>query len=379
MVGGAKMKNKMMKRIFAGVLVLAVAIGGLIYLPKMVEAENTGVVKYQKVTNADFVTCIDAKEAPACTLEDTGNVGYLFAGWYEDEALTQPISTKDGITADVYAKFVPSYLAGVACQVDIGEGTTKNLRVVSLVHDTYYSAVGFNVYGRYDADGDTTNETEWLMYSHDSAKKAESSTLYKGLYEYSDDGSVKKLKEPTDVFGEDAEGCYFTTVSIKGIGEKTNSTTQKTVDFKDATMVVKPYWITMDGTYVEGMGEFNRVNDYGDGIINVSVNLKNASDIAVGILNVTCPDGFTLVEGECGRVFEQMESTQKGTLIRCVGNVEDLLNSETPNEVYINLRLKADSAVTLGTNDFAVSIPDKGFCSIDEEVKTDVDAWNLKY
>lgn len=371
------MKNKMMKKMLAGVLVLAVAVVGFINMPKEAEAEGTGVVKYQKVANADFVACIDAMKAPACTLNDTDNVGYLFAGWYEDEALTTPIEAKDGITGDVYAKFVPSYLTGIACQVDTNEGDSRNLRVVSLVHSEYYSAVGFNVYGRYDADGDGTNETEWLMYSHDSSNKAETTRLFKGLYAY-ENGS-QKLRKPENVFGADAEGFYFTTVSITGIGEKTNPSTGVKVDFKDATMAVKPYWITLDGTYVEGMGEFNRVNDYYDKIVNVSINLKNASDIAVGLVNVECPAGFTLVEGECGRVFEQMESAQKGTLVRCVGNVEGVSNSENPNEVYMNLRLKAEGTVTLGANKFAVSIPDKGFCNINEEVKTDVDAWNLRY
>ena len=144
-------------------------------------------------------------------------------------------------------------------------------------------------------------------------------------------------------------------------------------------MAVKPYWVTLDGTYVEGMGEFNRVNDYENGIVNVSVNLKNATDIAVGLINVTCPEGFTLVEGECGRVFDEMECSQKGALIRCVGNVKNAANSEKQNDVYVNLRLKAEDTVALGANKFTVSIPDNGFCSIYEEVQENVDAWNVKY
>lgn len=369
------MKNKTMKRMMAGMLVLAVAVVGFFNMPKEAEAENTGVVKYQKVANADFVTCIDAKEAPDCTLEDNGNVGYLFAGWYKDSALTQPIAEKTGITGDVYAKFVPSYLAGISCQIDTGEGETRNLRVVSLVHGEYYSAVGFNVYGRYDADGNGTNEKEWLMYSHLS-NKAETTTLYRGLYADKDGQQVKRM--PQDVFGADAEGFYFTTVSLTGIGVKTSG--NKTVDFKDATMIVQPYWITLDGTYVEGMAEFNRVNDYYNKIVNVSVNLKNASDIAVGLVNITCPDGFTLVEGETGRVFEQMACAQKGTIVRCVGNVENInANSQNPNDVYINLRFQGPDTVTLGTNTFAASIPDKGFCNNVENEKTDVDVWNIRY
>ena len=54
-------------------------------------------------------------------------------------------------------------------------------------------------------------------------------------------------------------------------------------------------------------------------------------------------------------------------------------NSTKPNEVYVNLRLKAEGTVTLGTNKFVVSIPDNGFCNIYEEVQKNVDAWNVKY
>ena len=64
-----------------------------------------------------------------------------------------------------------------------------------------------------------------------------------------------------------------------------------------------------------------------------------------------------------------------------MGNVEDVANSAIPNDVYMNLRLKVDSGtnVTLGTNDFSVDIPDDGFYNINEEVQTNVEAWNIKY
>ena len=201
------MKNKTMKRMLAGILVLAVAVTGFICMPQKAEAENTGIVKAQKTEYADFEACIDAHKAPSCTLKDAENVGYLFAGWYKDEALTEPIAAKGDIAvnADAYAKFIPSYLTGIACQVDMNEGSdTRNLRVVSLVHSEYYSAVGFNVHGRYDADGDGINEKEWLMYSHDT-DKAETDKLYKGLYEYSKSGNNKQRRTPADVFGADAE------------------------------------------------------------------------------------------------------------------------------------------------------------------------------
>lgn len=377
------MRNKLGKRILAGVLTLAVAVLGFVYVPDEVQAAET-VVKYQKVDNETFVGKI-GKTAPAYVPEDaTDNTGYLFAGWYEigeNDAVGGPIEKADNITGQVYAKFIPSYLTGIACQVDLNNDSAKrNMRVVSLVDSDNYKAVGFNVYGRYDTNGDKTNETEWSMYTYSSdsenPNKAQSKDIYSGLYQYTEaeDGTMtKEIKYPKDVFGTAAEGFFFTTVSIAGI----------TSDFFDATMAVKPYWITLDGTYVEGMGEFNRINDYEDKIVNVSVNLKDATAIAAGMLNITVPEGFiyTSVEVEGGRVFEEMESAVSGNTIKCVGNVSTAANSTKANEVYVNLRFSVDSlaTVTKGATEFAVDIPTNGFCSIEEAFDTGVEAWNVKY
>lgn len=375
------MKNKILKSILAGVLSFAVAVSGFVYMPDEVQAADN-VVKYQKVENDVFKDKI-GKTAPAY---DPGNVadntGYLFAGWYEigeDNAVGQPIETADNITGQVYAKFVPSYLTGIVCQVDLNNDSAKrNMRVVSLVDSGNYKAVGFNVYGRYDADNNGTNETEWSMYKYSSdpenPNKAQSKAIYSGLYQYTEvNGELEKeIKYPQDVFGAAAEGFKFTTVSIAGI----------TADFFDATMAVKPYWITLDGTYVEGMGEFNRINDYEDKIVNVSVNLKEATAIAAGKLNITVPDGFNYskVEVEAGRVFAEMDSVISGSTIKCVGNVFNATNSTNPNEVYVNLRFTMDGTTTLtkGANEFTVEVPENSFCNMDEAF-VDVTAWDVKY
>ena len=384
------MKIRIEKRILAGLLAFTTIAFAVMYMPKTVRAEDItdSVVKYQEVSNATFLQHIGST-APACTLGDADNTGYLFAGWYEknsDGTVGEPIATKDGVTGSVYAKFVPSYLTGVACQVDINANSTmRNLRVVSLVDSEDYAAVGFNVYGRYDKDNNGTNECEWEMYSYseDGSNEAESKSVYRGLYEYSADGTSKTLKTPQDVFGADAEGFYFTTVSITGIGEKTSATTGVTIDFRDATMAVQPYWITLDGTYVEGMGEFNRVNDYEAGIVNVSVNLKEATAIAAGMLSVECPSGYTYVEAECGRVFEEMSFKQEGNIIECVGNMAigaATENTTNPNEVFVNFRLtKIDSTLAAGESEFVVTVLDNGFCNYKEVFDTSVKAWNIKY
>lgn len=374
------MRSKLGKRILAGVVTLAVAVAGFIAIPNGAKAEETSPVKYQKVGFEDFKDKV-GKTAPTYVPEDaTDNTGYLFAGWYEigdNDAVGNVITSAEGIDEEqVYAKFVPSYLTGIACQVDLNADATKrNMRVVSLVHSQDYIAAGFNVYGRYDEDGDGTNESEWVMYQYsedpENPNKAQGKTVYQGLYQYTEE-SGKQLKYPADVFGADAtKDFYFTTVSITGIPE----------DYHDATMAVQPYWITKDGTYVEGMGEFNRINDYKNKIVNISVNLKEAGAIAAGMLDIVVPSefSFTSVEVEKGRVFEEMSSSQNGNTIKCVGNVKELVDNTDANEVYVNLRFSVSdlSTLTKGATEFAVKT--KGFCNVEEVYDANVKAWDITY
>ena len=269
------MNKKIVKRILAGVLSLAVVVAGFAYAPTEVQAEETIGKKWQKVEYAKFSEMVGEK-APVYEGNDE-DTGYLFAGWFKsDEEDADAIRTEGDVEEGtaVYAKFIPASLTGVACQVDLRDNTDKkNMRVVSLVDSDQYSAVGFNIYGRYDADRDEnrTNEAEWTMYKYDSDNVAESTEVFDGLYEYKKDGDEWKKRErfPQHIFGEAATGYLFTTVSISNIPTA----------FFNATMVVQPYWVTLDGTYVEGMGEFNRISDWDDGIINISVNIKNATNI----------------------------------------------------------------------------------------------------
>ena len=378
------MKQKLGKRLLAGTLAFALAFVGFTCVPKNVKAAENSPVKYQKVTLKEFKDKVGTTAPTYVPETTTDNTGYLFAGWYEigdNDAVGKVIASADGIVAEqVYAKFVPSYLTGIACQVDLNEDANKrNMRVVSLVHSQDYIAAGFNVYGRYDADGNGTNETEWVMYKYstdlENPNKAQGTKVYRGLYQYTEiNGELKQqLKYPSDVFGAEATSdFYFTTVSIAGIPTA----------YHDATMAVQPYWITMDGTYVEGMGEFNRINDYRDKIVNISVSLKEVTAIAAGKLDITVPEGFgTLVEVERGRVFEEMESSVNGNIVKCVGNVNSLANSTKANEVYVNLRISIDnlSTLTKGATEFQVYVTEKSFCNLDEQFDKGVKAWNVRY
>lgn len=377
------MRNKVEKRILATIIAFAVAISGFLYMPeKKTLAAEEDVVRYQPVAYSIFEDCITNKKAPECELSNTSddNQGYLFAGWYTTEGtvIKSVSEVKQGAT-DITAKFVAAHLAGVACQVraDIkNESVEKtNLRIVSAVDSANYEAVGFNIYGRHDNDKDGIY-TEWLMYRYDAASKAESKKVYTGLQVYKADAEGKLVadgapKTPADVFGPEAEGFYFTTMSLNGIPKASYGT----------TVVIKPYWITLDGTVVEGLGEFNRVQDSIDGIVNISVNLKDVTDIAAGMLNIKYDEQkFVYQEAECGRVFEEMDFAQDGNTIKCIGNVSTVKNAAEPNDIYVNLRFaKTDvNDLQLGQAEFTVEVLKEGFCDINEKIVA-VTAWDVKY
>ena len=216
------------------------------------------------------------------------------------------------------------------------------------------------MYGR-KLNEETGKYNEWLMYRYGSDRQAQSTKVYSGLRVYSSETDYT-VKSPADIFGTDAEGFKFTTMLLRKI---------PSTDY-DTIISIRPYWITMDGTYVEGMGEFDRVNDNADKIVNISVNLKQASAIAAGLLQVKYDtSNFTYQNADYGRVFEEMEiaEPEAGT-IKCVGNVSNTTsNSANPNDVYVNLRFKKTESNTLAAGEavFAVTIPENNFCNINEE------------
>lgn len=381
------MKGKTVKQFIAGLLSLALVIVGCVTIPTDAKAAGTSAVEYQKVEAATFKTCIDSHTAPACDMTQLtpDASGYLFGGWFkyvDDSTWGEVIKTSSDIGSDayVYAKFVPARLAGISCQVgvDAEEKQITTLRAVSVVDSTDYKAVGFNVYGRQTISDKTY---DWPMYEYNTDSTAQSTKVYSKLQTYKyNDGKTEvikdNVKQPEDIFGQDAEGFKFTVMNLSQIEES----------YWGITIVIRPYWITMDGTYVEGTAEFNRVNDSPnitstDNIVNISVNLRDVSEIAAGIMSITYPEQFTFVEAECGRVFGEMEFNPDITnrVVKCVGNVTELANVEKPEDVYVNLRFKVNGTVAVGQSEFAATIPENGFCNIDESTNVKVSAWNVVY
>jgi len=381
------MKGKTVKRFIMGILSLTLVVAGCITVPTDAKAAGTGVVQYQKVEAATFKTCIETHVAPACDMTQLtpDASGYLFGGWFkyvDDSTWGEVIKTSSDIGSDsyVYAKFVPARLAGVSCQVgvDAEEKNSTTLRAVSAVDSTNYKAVGFNVYGR-QKNGDEIYE--WTMYEYGTESTAQSTKVYSGLQTYKYNSGKTEIvkdvvKQPEDIFGQDAEGFKFTVLNLSEIQS----------EYWGITIVIRPYWVTMDGTYVEGIAEFNRVNDSPNitstaNIVNISVNLKDVSRIAAGKMSITYPEQFTFVEAECGRVFGEMafDADTTNRVVKCIGNITELKNVEKPDDVYVNLRFEVNSSVTAGESEFIVIIPENGFCDIDESTNVKVSAWNVVY
>ncbi len=360
------MKKQVLKRTLAGVLCAAMAMTLFLFAGSAeVQAAGEDVRVYQQVSVDTCKEYMGKKEAPI-------KEGYLFAGWIatvgetetavtgvDDEALTQ-----SGVT--VKAKFIPQQLAGVACQIkanayDEGVNSTE-LRIVSLADDGKYQAFGFNLYRRqWSIANQVYVEDTLCQYSATSKNPAETTDRYSGMY-----GQDNALKTPVDLFGAKAEGFYFTTVRIGGIPKAVD---QNSV-YDTCVFAIQPYWITADGTYVEGLMEYDRVSDGNKGIVNISVNIKQAAAIAAGALNVEYDDSkFTFDSADFGRVFQEMKVDSNTTgVVKCVGNVADITNNATdPNDIYINLRFtrKAGAAIIAGNSTFRVT--DTDFCDKDEK------------
>lgn len=303
-----------------------VAASGAVTLVK-----NTSCVqKFNEIKSYRETQCI----APISPTE-----GWLFAGWFQDEACKTAISetTKDGAA---YAKFVSPDVLMVGCQVSTdttasSTGETK-LRLVTTVDSSAYASVGFIVTG-------TKSTVRW-----------EGDTVYRTIT--AEDSTMAYTKTP-DVFNQNSQ--YFYTLSVKNLSKETRYT-------------VTPYWKTLDGTEVNGVTRYVRLSDSWNGYINVPVRLyaKDAAGVVgAGYMEVVVPDGYTFAGVDTydeGNIFEEMRISCDGNIIKCVGNVKDIETNSNPEGMYLNLRFTTTVAgPTDKLNTFKVQNMD--FCTVSEE------------
>ena len=163
-----------------------------------------------------------------CQDLDGEKVTYLFAGWYEeaDGNMVPMTSLPDG-TETAYAAFADAGILSVRLQLIYGADLTSektSIRFLSTVDSLHYQAAGFAF--TIDRDGEVTE------------KDASSATVYASLQGRTDEG--KKTYAP-DLFSP--ASAYFFAFVLRDIPEE---------DYNTSVTVV-PYWVTEDGTRVEGV------------------------------------------------------------------------------------------------------------------------------
>jgi len=196
-------------------------------------------------------------------LTEADNVGkvsnyqdWIFAGWFYDEECTQSLNLYE-TSGTYYAKFVPSDILSIRCQIgaDVKNDTSKaNLRLVSSIDCNIYRDVGFEV-----QRGSTQKR-----YTSNSVYKRINATLENG----NDVGySPQALHDSSQ---------FFFTFSLTNIGNKNFSN----------PFYLRPFWRTGDGTLVYGQARYACVEDGYLHIVNVPVRLNANMQATTSFKNV---------------------------------------------------------------------------------------------
>ncbi len=188
-----------------------VSTSGLNYLNGPVLSENA----YEPPVAMDIESYRSAEGYTAPQKE-----GYVFAGWYLDSELTQPLP-KDQTAGFAYPKFLQEETLSVKFQTTYGttaESASTDLRLLTSVADLELSKVSFRV-----SIGAATQTIS-------------SQTVYKQV---KSGGTL--ISGASEIFSEDS--AYFVTYVLLGVPQGGFET----------TWTVLPCWETLDGTVVEGI------------------------------------------------------------------------------------------------------------------------------
>lgn len=235
--------RKKYKKIVGSCIVMSFMVFALLFYVKDTEATDNEIVYAPNyIYTASKYVVNGEKIAPSAPSEISG---YLFAGWYtlpEGSTTYTPVAEpKENET--YYAKFVPQEILGVKAQVTAAlikdEATSKTansaIRFITTVDSNLYQEVGFNI----DRPGKST--------PYDTGN----GVVYKELYAV--DATRENKGEPDttytpDMFHKQSE--YFKTWTIGKIPKT----------YYDSDITVRPYWITLDGTRVDGEIAVKTVN-----------------------------------------------------------------------------------------------------------------------
>lgn len=266
-------------------------------------------------------------EAPKPT--DSAHKDWLFAGWFTGSDCKDAIEEKSGTA---YAKFVPADVMSVKCQSVDGvnaETESTSMRLITTVDNLKYQKVGFKI-----TVGNTT-------------KTYETKTVYKTITSKT---SGLGVEYGPSIF--DDKSTYFATATMINIPNK---------GFAKGIFIT-PYWVTLDGTTVEGVGRYARVEDsYYDGgktVVNVPVRLYTDKNVAAGQVTVNYDkDTYKYIgteTGDLGDVFEELYVNDNGAgKVTCVGNASEIRDVKADG-LLVSLRFvrkdTSDATVTFNVD-----------------------------
>lgn len=206
---------------------------------------STGVVSQHYSDIGDYRK--NGNKAPNAP---TGYSNYVFAGWFkceqcgneeghkdaEHEYLECPIASTT-TSGEAYAKFVIKDVLGVKAQFLVGTSyatSESDMRFVTTVDSLDYEEVGFK------------------CVQNGVTKRAKSNRVYKKLYaSFTDESGNKEISTLLPTAFSESTSKYFMAGILRDI---------QNADFGDA-IEVTPYWITLDGTTVEGDTVVKTVNN----------------------------------------------------------------------------------------------------------------------
>lgn len=337
------------KKFTAGFLATAMVVTGIMIVPKNAEA---AVVEDKVVYDGDNYKISDywkegSKTAPV-------KEGYVFGGWYADDEGKAHLTEETAADAtEAYAKFVPASVLSVKAQNMAGTGTDESInktyvRVITSLDSKDYQKVGFDIW--------LANKTQ--LFKDKTAKTPlETNKIYDGL-----------LVGDEEVDAANIFGGVSRYVGVWQLANVAKSNWEKII-------YVRPYWITMDGTKVEGLAKYVHIEDEYEEYISVPVNLLTGEDVAAGILSMTYDTELTFVEFEEGRLLPVMNyyHDEVNNTIKMVGNATKVDENVSANGIYANIRFKKPDATT----QFEMKISD--FSNWAEKPIDTVKAWDVKY
>jgi len=189
--------------------------------------KHTDISDYRNKNADGYYTSPSIEKADTTTATNE----WVFAGWYTSVECNDTLK-KSVVSGEGYAKFVSADVLSVKCQISTDTQLTSPstlLRCISSVDSLKYSMVGFDLI--------TPAET----------KNMEGSTVGTRIQVSEDKASNPCNYSPKVV---DTESTYFYSAieTIKG------------EDFANG-FLVKPYWITKDGTKVYGVSKYVVIAD----------------------------------------------------------------------------------------------------------------------